>query len=106
MTTTDLTGAVSLVLDELGATPDAVADQLRSRAIKGSQGITCACPIALLISGLPGIDSAEVLDEHVKIWPVGEDGTYDVTLPEPVAAFVWGFDQGIYLDLVDLPAVA
>ncbi|WP_285554819.1 hypothetical protein [Actinoplanes regularis] len=103
---TDLAGVITKTLAELGGSADAVADSLRARQIKGTQGDECDCPIARLIREMPGLDSVDVFNGMATLFPAGTDGTVDIDLPEPVSNFVWLFDQGLYLDLVELSAVA
>lgn len=79
---------------------DDVADQLRARRIKGVQGDTCSCPIANLIRTVPGVTEVDVYGGRALVWDAHDD--FVVTLPEVVVGFAYLFDQGVYLDLVEV----
>ncbi|BEL07873.1 hypothetical protein Q0Z83_060640 [Actinoplanes sichuanensis] len=107
--TTDLRAQIIALLAEVsrGGSADKVADALRSRDIKGRMSDTCECPIAHLIKTLPGIDQVDVVNGHVVIWASGVEEPFSVDLTGPLTTFVFLFDQGVYLDLVQLlPAVS
>lgn len=96
MTAADLTD----MLDALGATPDAVADQLRALGIRGGQSDYCGCPVAnyLLQSGAYTcvfVAPSEILADADM-----------VQTPMPIAAFIGRFDVGDYPDLVQLEVEA
>ena len=104
--TSDLTSTIAATLAGLGNTADAVADQLRARAIKGVRNDECNCPIARLLLTLPGVDQVEVGPLSADIYPTGVYWPVEVDLPEAATAFIDHFDEGVYLDLVEIPAVA
>lgn len=97
-------------LDKLAAqgTSHQVAQYLLDHAVIGRIGSPVACPLACYLDRL--VDS----DEHVIVGPMGAHvvrdvrvidvdesfDLYSVDLPEPVAAFVAEFDDGLYPDLI------
>lgn len=98
-TTPDVTADVCRTLAELGTNADQVADSLRARAIKGFQNFPECCPIANLLTTLPGVHDVEVSEAAIQ-FAIG-DQYQEIDTPEPVEKFVRNFDDGIYLDLVD-----
>jgi hypothetical protein len=98
---------VTEALRDLGQreTADAVANEMRAAGIKGTQDDTCTCPLANYLTQLPGVDQVEVLDNHVYLWVGDQAEPAVIELAESVSNFVYLFDQGVFLDLVDLPAV-
>lgn len=86
------------LLESLGSTPTAVADNLRQRGIKGWRGSACGCPIARLVEReLAGaVNQPAVVDGAT----VEVDGV-QVTVPPPVEDFIARFDRGWYSDLRD-----
>lgn len=102
MTAVDQLGQI---LADLGDTPDAVADRLRALGITGQQVSGCACPIALYLNqnGFSGA-SVNHLTALVKN-PAGDFKTIEVAMPRPVSRFINRFDDGVYLDLVEVAHV-
>jgi hypothetical protein len=91
--------AVTLLRD-LGDTRDQVAAKLTELGIRGDRNNCLACPVAVyLLRACPGAVQVLVGDREAElIYPAGR--TEFVDLPEPVAAFVAGFDDGMYRELV------
>lgn len=98
MTAADHTAAVAELLAGLGDTPDAVADTLRAKGIKGKRGDFCGCPVARCVQELLGTENANVSD----VWVYFVAGR--VPTPRPVSDFLSLFDRGVYLDLVEVEA--
>lgn len=107
---TDHTAAVAELLAGLGDTPDAVADTLRARGIKGVPGDCERCAVATLIRRETGLGA------QVCLYPTpegevtgtaylrtGPDDEVRVALPDAAARFARRFDEGVYLDLVEEP---
>jgi hypothetical protein len=98
---------ITALLTGLGDHYDTVANSLRARQVKGVQKDKCDCPVARLIRELPGVADVEVGHGKVTVYPAAlGDDTVEVLLSTPVCNFVWLFDGGLYLDLVDDGAVA
>lgn len=104
--TTDLRQQIPDLLAEVarGGLADNVANALRARTITGSRQDLCECPIARLIKTLPGVQQVDVVNGHAIVW-AGDD-EISVTLPMAVSNFIFLFDGGVFLDLVERPAVA
>lgn len=102
----DVITQVEQTLAALGERADDVADSLRAKAIKGVRMDDTDCPLARLLLQVPGVEQVEVGSFSITLYPSGTDGTFKVGLPAPVSQFAWWFDQGLYLDLVEIPAVA
>lgn len=89
------------MFEELGNTPDEVADGLRARKIKGVRNAARFLnPIVRLALGSSpnayGMDL--ILVDRLRI--VFADGrTDEVVLPESVAGFLANFHRGLYPDL-------
>lgn len=102
MSAVDHEAAVAKLLADLGDTADAVADRLRALGIKGKQAWACACPVAnyLVRNGYEGaVFSAEeyAIPNPDDVWNVLTGRT-----PQPVGLFIDRFDEGVYLDLVEV----
>lgn len=98
-------------LDKLAAqgTSHQVAEYLEQVQALGRIGSPVSCPLACYL------DRHVEFDEHVIVGPMGAHvvrdvrvidvdesfDLYSVDLPEPVAAFVAEFDDGLYPDLED-----
>lgn len=89
-----------------GGTADTVANALFTRNIKGRRGDYHACPIANLIKTLPNVSRVAVVDGHAEVWEGDADEPYEVPLPIPASNFAYLYDQGVFLALVELPAVS
>ena len=89
------------MLEELGNTPDEVAEELRARKIQGVRNAARFLnPIVRLAHGcspeIYGMDL--ILGDRLRI--VYADGrTDEVVLPEPVLGFLENFHRGLYPDL-------
>jgi hypothetical protein len=104
---TDIAPVLTELLASLGDTPDSVADHLRSLDIKGKSTSACLCPIANYIrsQGFGGV-SVNHMTVVVNIAGSGIRPPIEVRTPRPVRAFIQRFDDGVYLDLEELPEVA
>ena len=98
---TDIETRVPELLDALGKTSDEVAASLTEKGIKGQEGVGCACPIYnYLVS--EGVAVREIDGERAVIEPewIGEMPVL-VDLSDPVANFIYFFDQGHWPGLVE-----
>jgi hypothetical protein len=95
-------------LNQLGPTADEVADRIRALGIKGRRHSPERCPIANLLTSIPGVMIAEVLEADVEIFVSEDEGTdvIEIPVPDAVSDFIVQFDRGVHLDLVDTAAVA
>jgi hypothetical protein len=98
MNADDTAAHVRDLLDQLGDTPDKVADRFRTLGIKGTRGLACHClachcPVAIYLERHFGSGNVAVGTDYVTV-----DGI-DVLLQDAVIEFVKRFDQGVYLDL-------
>lgn len=91
---------IQLILDDLGSTPDAVANRLRALGIKGEQGSACDCPIARLLLQAEQVKAVEVDAGDIRVVEDGHPSRW-VRPPAAVDVFIHLFDEGVYLDLVD-----
>ena len=95
----DLKERIEEMLSGLGSTPDAVADALRSKGIRGNRDDGCTCPIAQVICAeFPEARDGDWADDEGAHWfvthgyirtPAG-----DLDPPTAVAAFIEVFDDG------------
>lgn len=100
--TTDPEAQVTATLNALGDTPDAIADRLRALGIKGRRIGARHCPIAQLLNTLDGVSNAAVFDDSISF---SKSGGWGAALPTSAAVeFIRRFDQGVYLDLVEVAA--
>jgi hypothetical protein len=94
---------VSILLDQLGSTPETVARSLQRAGVHGDPFLGAHCPIARYLHAVVGVESGI---GKVKIglsratinaphwwWPIS------VALPLPVRLFVLAFDRGQFPDL-------
>lgn len=89
-------------LADLGDTPDAVADHLRSLGLKGKPVSGDCCPIARYLVQR-GFEWASV--NHLSVLvnnPAREFAQHIEPCPKPVRRFIQRFDDGVYLDLVEI----
>lgn len=99
MSAVDHEAAVAKLLADLGGTADAVADRLRALDIKGIQGVPACCPIARYLQA-NGLDARYVSAMRIRIGTdYGREYEYDAA---GVSDFVSYFDDGVYLDLVEV----
>jgi hypothetical protein len=103
MSAVDHEAAVAKLLADLGDTADAIADRLRALGIKGRARQACHCPVANYIERQSAYTGASVSRDLVLA--VDPDLNYEaleVPTPDAVAEFVRRFDDGVYLDLVEV----
>jgi len=88
------------MLDELGATPDAVAESLRALGIRGIRNtVRTLNPIVRYVAAqTPGILVDLILVSRLRIVFVSGEVT-EVAMPEPVLQFLAEFHRGRYPDL-------
>lgn len=98
---------VTRELEELGSTPEEVAEELRKRAIRGVGMDGERCALAQAIKRWDGIRSANVTaNGYVKVWLEEEDDLGRIRrcdIPEAADAFAYNFDAGEYPDLKGEP---
>ena len=92
----DLT--LAQVLAELPDTADGIADRMRALGIKGRKGGACECPLANYLKdrGLPDVAVARYYARAFK------GGVTEAEMPPAASEFVYRFDHGVYLDLVEV----
>lgn len=96
--------AIGRLLAELGDTADKVADALRAKGIKGRKAKAASCPIANYVNASSDYEHATASDILVTADdPDDEYHSLRVTTPQPVRQFIGNFDDGVYLDLVEVP---
>jgi hypothetical protein len=99
---TDIRTQVNQALAVLGNEPDAVADALRAKGIKGAKGSDSDDPIArYLVAQLPGVALVEVYENRIEVTTETGQMADRIGTPDAIALFVRRFDRGVYLDLVD-----
>ncbi len=103
MSAVDHEAAVAQLLAELGDTADAVADRLRALGIKGIPGDACWCPVASYLKR----NGYEAVAVSMSDWGCALSveqgyGAIDGDTPGPVVEFIARFDEGVYLDLVEV----
>lgn len=94
-------------LNDLGATADEVANNLRAAGIKGVIGSRCHCPIINGVyqacptywSGLTIICGRKTDKGWWYSAQLNDSQIIDPTLPQPVMDFIGEFDSGKYPDL-------
>jgi hypothetical protein len=94
---------VSILLDQLGSSPETVARSLKRAGVQGYPFLGAHCPIARYLHAVvgvePGLGKVKVGLCRASInaphwwWPIS------VALPVPVRLFVLAFDRGQYPDL-------
>lgn len=88
-------------LEALGETPDAVAQALQQRGVRGVKGMARCCPVAsYLTKEFPSIKTLGVTRAYVRVDVEG--GEVYAFLPESVGVFVTHFDKGKY-DALAIP---
>ena len=89
------------LLNQLGPTPDAVADRLRALGIKGNG--SCGPIEAYLYRYADGISSVRMGLSTLSFRTLN-DVECSITLPTPVIFFLSRLERGVYLDLCELPS--
>ncbi len=99
---TDL-AEVIVALKRLGGTPDAIAQSLREKGIKGMCGSGSECPISRFIRAETGADNVCTDGSSVRV----SDGPGSVLsyTNDDINRFVHCFDRHHYPDLIDVPPV-
>jgi hypothetical protein len=88
-------------LQALGNTSQEVADNLRSKGIKGFRLAGASCPIAKYLSTLISEGCVMVGVKVVSYFPEGRmTATDNVDLPESVIHFIADFDRSKYPDMI------
>jgi hypothetical protein len=106
MSTVDIRIAAGRALDQLGLTADDVADRLRALGIKGEPKCENHCALAVHLGQLDGVADVDVLETFALIYQHGQAKSITVDLPEAVQVFVHRFDDGVYLDLIQVDTAA
>lgn len=88
------------LLDSLGDTPEAVAESLEKRKIKGIQGSSRHCPLACLLQQNPLWQDIVILGNGFSYRHKGEEKTKFRALPAACMTFVEFFDDWKYPALV------
>lgn len=109
MSYTTVTVHVTALLNQLGATPDAIHDRLLVLDCKGLRDDCGACPIAVYLLR-SDLNPSQVFVGNSTVTlifgdPAEPDQRVDVHTPEQVSEFVHRYDSGVYLDLVTVAAV-
>jgi len=96
---TPLEQAVSL-LESMGGTPDAVAEFLKARGIKGLTDDAVNDPVCRFLR--QELKSTDVCIEYGSVF-VDTAGTWEpsAALPDAVDTFLEAFDAEVYPDLID-----
>jgi hypothetical protein len=99
----DLKTRVEELLTSLGDSPEAVADSLRAKGIKGNRDDGCECPIANIITAeFPEARDGADWSDNTGAWfvthgyirtPAGE-----IDPGSAVAEFIQVFDDGVFVD--------
>jgi hypothetical protein len=96
--------ALAQSLSQLGDSPEAVAQRLTSYGVRGRPGHADDCALArfchVLVASEPSVSGTAVLARYVKLSRPGLRPPLFIPLTEALRAFVTGFDQGRYPDLV------
>ena len=105
MTAAEHEAAITRLLAELGDTPDAVADSLRAKGIKGKRNKVQCCPVANYIrSNAQGLSFVCVVRRTVGF--MAEDQAISTrqwtATTNAVETFTRRFDEGVYLDLEEV----
>jgi hypothetical protein len=89
------------MFDELGNTPDAVADALRSRGIKGVRNaVRFLNPIVRFAhTKIPGAYGIDLIERDKLRIEFAKSEVSKIAVPGPVLRFLDGFHQGRYPDL-------
>jgi hypothetical protein len=98
---------VSILLDQLGSTPERVAASLQRAGVQGYPFLGAHCPIARYVHAVvgvePGIGKVKIGLSRATInaphwwWPIS------VSLPVPIRLFVLAFDRGQFPELLLSP---
>lgn len=98
---------VSILLDQLGTTPERVAASLEGAGVQGYPFLGAHCPIARYVHAVvgiePGIGKVKIGLSRATInaphwwWPIS------VSLPVPIRLFVLAFDRGQFPELLLSP---
>lgn len=96
--------AIGRLLAELGDTADKVADALRAKGIKGRRVSARSCPVTTYLKARrPALDTLTTTQGWVRFRDPDSPTWPTIPTTEPVREFVRRFDQGVYLDLVEVP---
>ena len=95
---------VSVLLDQLGGTPEAVATNLQQAGVQGDPFLVSRCPLARYLHAVVGTEP-RVGKIKVGLYKAVINGPrwwqpMTVDLPAPVRGFVVDFDRGRFPDLL------
>jgi hypothetical protein len=98
---------VSILLDQLGSTPERVAASLQRAGVQGYPFLGAHCPVARYVHAVVGIEpdigkvkiglSRATINAPHWWWPIS------VSLPVPIRLFVLAFDRGQFPELLLWP---
>jgi hypothetical protein len=98
---------VSVLLDQLGRTPQEVARSLRQAGVRGDPFMGSRCPIARYLHAVvgvePGVGKVKIGLCRAVINAPRWWRPMTVPLPPPVRVFVLGFDRGQFPELLWRP---
>jgi hypothetical protein len=95
---------VSVLLDQLGSTPEAVGESLRRAGVRGDPFLVSRCPVARYLHAVVGAEP-NVGKIKVGLYKTVINGPrwwrpMTIGLPLPVRLFVLGFDRGQFPELL------
>jgi hypothetical protein len=98
---------VSVLLDQLGGTPEAVATSLQQAGVQGDPFLVSRCPLARYLHAVVGVEP-RVGKIKVGLYKAVINGPrwwqpMTVDLPAPVRGFVVDFDRGRFPELLRRP---
>lgn len=109
MTAEQITARVLQALADLGPDPDTIADRLGQLGVKGARWCDTKCPLVVYLELVDQHWVVEVTELYTTVY--SWDGVsaeleppLQITLTEPVTAFVRAFDRGHYPDLIQAVA--
>jgi hypothetical protein len=84
------------LLEQLGETPEQVAEALKAKGFKGKRKRAHCCPIYQYLTS-HGLDVG-VSPSEIALYDTTTKGC-DITAPLPIKQFIYDFDLGKYPDL-------
>ena len=98
---------VSVLLDQLGSTPEAVGESLHRAGVRGDPFLVSRCPVARYLHAVVGAEP-NVGKIKVGLYKAVINGPrwwrpMTIGLPIPVRLFVLGFDRGQFPELLSQP---
>jgi hypothetical protein len=87
---------VLYLLNQLGETPEEVAESLKAKGLKGKRKRAHCCPIYQYLTS-HGLDVG-VSPNEIVLYDITTKGC-DITAPLPIKQFIYDFDDGKYPNL-------